>query len=189
MIGRGGERRLATSDQRSNSGQNRGGGGRTRLWIIIALINCYKLPDTHWHSFLFQMHISFLDYLYLFSPSTRVYTHTVTVLWPGQVIVLSYQTWPLCQSPWYDPNLHPFLFTCAHPRGQSMVRLRSGDSENTRPSAVSRYGHCWRRRVRDAFHSKLWCNNVKFFATLFSTFASGGTEYANRFLWKWICSR
>ena len=43
---------------------------------------------------------------------TRVHTHTVTAWWPGQDIVLSYQSWPFCQSPRYDLLLHPFLCVC-----------------------------------------------------------------------------
>lgn len=64
-----------------------------------------------------------------------MYTHTVTVWWPGQVIVLSYQLWPLCQSPRYDLHLHPFLCACVCVWlcGHSMVKLKSCDPKLLSP--------------------------------------------------------
>lgn len=93
-----------------------------------------------------------------------MYTHTVTAWWPGQVIVLSYQSWPLCQSPRYDLHLHPFLcvFVC--------VTLRSlhGQTKKLRPlncshlSTVSCCRGCSRgNRVRDLFQFLLPPNFTK----------------------------
>lgn len=190
VIGGGGERRFATSDQRSSSGQNWGGG--THTFMNYHHINKYaECADAHTTSSFRYVFFLWIDLCSFASP--RVFTH---IQWPwcDQVrslfclirldlsVSLLGMTWN------YTPSC-----SCAHARlevgGQSTVTPQSGDpKKHSTFSCFPLWTLLRRRRMRDVFDCKLQFNVVKFF-TLFSRSASGATEEANTFQWKLIYGR
>lgn len=139
VIGGGGERRPATSDLRSNSGQNRGGG--SDVFMNYRCINKYlssNLLHTHSHGFLFRTQVSFPAYFPLSFPP-HVFTH---IQWPccDQVrslfclIRLDLSVTLLDMTPIYTPS-------CSRARAVSpWSKSEAGDPKIPRPASC--YGHC-----------------------------------------------
>lgn len=142
VIAGGGERRFATSDERSSSGQSRGVG--THLWIIITLINTLSLQMLT--PLLLSDARSFCEWIYiLFCLGACLHTYSDRVVTrSGHCSALSDSTSLSVSLIWPETTPLP-VRARVHVCNLAVSPRSSRKAEtlkNTQLSAVSLYGHC-----------------------------------------------